>query len=186
MNLLTSLALLLSCDLTLSAQRNEILLEKGWKFHLGDAPGAQTPDYDDSAWDSVCVPHDWAITGPFSIANDLQRVAVTQNFETEATLKTGRTGGLPYVGVGWYRCAFDVPEGRQAELLFDGAMSEAVRFEKGELKAVAYDADGKDLCYLTVRVVDKDGNICPFTAQWSACRSDNIRPFELRWFMLYF
>ena len=35
--------------------------------------------------------------------NDLQNVAVTQNFEKKASLKTGRTGGLPYVGTGWYR-----------------------------------------------------------------------------------
>ena len=123
MKLLISLALLFAFGLTLSAQRNEILLEKGWKFHLGDAVQAQEPGYDDSAWENVSVPHDWAITGPFSIENDLQSVVVTQNFETEATLKTGRTGGLPYVGVGWYRCTFEVPEGRQAELLFDGAMS---------------------------------------------------------------
>ena len=55
-------------------------------------------------------------------------MAITQNFETEATVKTGRTGGLPYVGVGWYRTSFDVEgfsEEKAVSLLFDGAMSEA-------------------------------------------------------------
>ena len=117
--------------LPVSAQRTEVLLEKGWKFHLGDAPGAESVDFDDSRWESVTIPHDWAITGPFDIANDLQSVAVTQNMEKTATLKTGRTGGLPYVGAGWYRLRFDVQPGRTAQLLFDGAMSGARVYVNG-------------------------------------------------------
>ena len=83
------------------AQRSEQLLEKGWRFK-----GAETPGFDDSEWEAVTIPHDWAIFGPFDRSHDLQNVAVTQNFETEASVKTGRTGGLPYVGVGWYRTTF--------------------------------------------------------------------------------
>ena len=62
---------------------------------------------------------------------DLQNVAVTQNFESEASVKTGRTGGLPYVGVGWYRTRFDAPTEGRTVLLFDGAMSEARLFVNG-------------------------------------------------------
>ena len=84
---------------------------------------------DSLGWQPVTVPHDWAIDGPFDRANDLQLVQVTQNFETAVTAHTGRTGGLPYVGKGWYRTHFDVAdyeEGRDAvTLLFDGAMSQA-------------------------------------------------------------
>lgn len=50
---------------TLSAQRTEILLEKNWKFYQGDQPKAAAPDFDDSRWQAVTVPHDWAIFGPF-------------------------------------------------------------------------------------------------------------------------
>ena len=83
------------------AQRTETLLEKGWRFHLGEADAsASSPGFDDSSWEEVTVPHDWAIYGPFDVSNDLQTVAVTQNFENEASMKTGRTGGLPYVGIG--------------------------------------------------------------------------------------
>ena len=114
-----------------SAQRSELLLEKGWKFFLGDAEGASDKSYDDSSWKEVSVPHDWAITGPFDRNNDLQNVAVTQNFETRASVKTGRTGGLPYVGTGWYRCTFDAPQGKKTTLLFDGAMSEARVYVNG-------------------------------------------------------
>ena len=88
------------------AQRSEQLLEKGWRFTKGDVKGAETPGFDDSEWEAVTIPHDWAIFGPFDRSHDLQNVAVTQNFETEASVKTGRTGGLPYVGVGWYRTTF--------------------------------------------------------------------------------
>ena len=129
-------ALLLVATLSLSisafAQRSEVLLEKGWKFHRGDAPEASAAAYDDSAWQEVCIPHDWAIYGPFSREYDLQNVAVTQNYEKKASLKTGRTGGLPYVGCGWYRCSFEVPSGKRATLVFDGAMSEAHVFVNGK------------------------------------------------------
>lgn len=113
------------------AQRTEILLEKGWKFAKGDYPEAVQSDYDDHNWETVTVPHDWAIYGPFDVKNDLQTVAVTQNFEQTATLKTGRTGGLPYVGTGWYRTRFDAPAGKQITLIFDGAMSEARVYVNG-------------------------------------------------------
>jgi len=93
---------------------------------------ASSPGFDDSSWEEVTVPHDWAIYGPFDVSNDLQTVAVTQNFENEASMKTGRTGGLPYVGIGWYRAVFRVPHGRRAVLLFDGAMSEARVYVNGE------------------------------------------------------
>lgn len=116
---------------SLSAQRTERLLEKNWKFYQGDQPEAAAPDFDDSRWHAVTVPHDWAIFGPFDRSNDLQNVAVTQNLESEASIKTGRTGGLPYVGVGWYRTRFDAPTEGRTVLLFDGAMSEARLFVNG-------------------------------------------------------
>ena len=120
------------CSLGSMAQRTEMLLEEGWKFTKGDVAGAADIAFDDSKWESVTVPHDWAIYGPFDRKHDLQEVAVTQNFETEATVKTGRTGGLPYMGVGWYRTTFDTTPGKQATLLFDGAMSEARVYVNGQ------------------------------------------------------
>ena len=128
-----SLLLLSLCcaALSLTAQRTTTLLTEGWAFHRGDAPGAQTPDYNDRTWTRVSIPHDWAITGPFDRSHDLQTVAVTQNGETQATVKTGRTGGLPYVGVGWYRRTFTPTVGRRVSLVFDGAMSEARVYVNG-------------------------------------------------------
>lgn len=119
------------------AQRTKVLLEKGWKFiHRNLTEEAMNIGYDDSKWENVIVPHDWAIYGPFSEQFDLQNVAVTQNYEKKASLKTGRTGGLPYMGVGWYRTHFNVfnfdKENQCVTLLFDGAMSEARVYVNGK------------------------------------------------------
>ena len=132
-----SALLFVAALLPATAQRIESTLTEGWAFHLGDAAGAQAPGYDDSRWQRVSIPHDWAIFGPFSRDNDLQTVAVTQNGETEATVHTGRTGGLPYVGVGWYRRTFNVDAGtpgsaRRTTLIFDGAMSQAQVYVNGQ------------------------------------------------------
>ncbi len=88
---------------------------------------------DSTRWENVTIPHDWAIYGPFSRDNDLQRVAVEQNGEKEETLKTGRTGGLPFIGKGYYKTTFEVPDtaGRAYSLVFDGAMSNARVFVNG-------------------------------------------------------
>lgn len=110
-------------------QRTEILL-KEWEFRRDHNAEAT------EGWKVVSVPHDWATYGPFDKSNDLQTVAVVQNGEDVATEKTGRTGGLPYMGKGAYRRSLDVkPEdldGRRHILLFDGAMSEAQIYINGE------------------------------------------------------
>ena len=117
--------------LAVAQPRQEILLEKGWRFMRGDVPEAADPAFDDSGWQNVKVPHDWAIYGPFDKNIDRQVVAIEQNGETIPSEKTGRTGALPYIGVGWYRTTFDVPEGKRATLLFDGAMSRPHVFLNG-------------------------------------------------------
>ena len=108
------------------AQRSEILLKDGWQFRKGAA----------DKWEDVTVPHDWAIYGPFDRSNDLQVVAITQNGETTPSEKTARSGGLPWAGTGTYRTTLNLPEGKKATLLFDGAMSEA-----------RVSLNGKELCF---------------------------------------
>lgn len=156
------------------AERRETLLRDGWRFSQSDDRAAVAPGYDDSGWQQVSVPHDWAITGPFDRRHDLQTVAVTQDGEKKATLKTGRSGGLPYIGTGWYRNAFDVEPGRMVSLLFDGAMSEARVWVNGHevgqwpfgYNSFHFDvtpylnADGRDNC-LVVRLEN-----LPFSSRW--------------------
>jgi beta-galactosidase len=74
-------------------------------------PGVpQAPEFDDSSWRKLDVPHDWAIEGPF-------------RFDLE-----GHTAKLPWKGIGWYRKHFPVPAtdaGRRVFVDFDGAMANA-------------------------------------------------------------
>jgi beta-galactosidase len=117
------------------AQRTIINLEKNWKFSKGDFSEAVNAGFDDSNWERVSVPHDWAIYGPFDKEVDKQVIAIVQNNEKMATEKTGRTGALPFIGVGWYRTEFSVPDckqGKKVLLTFDGAMSEAQVFVNGQ------------------------------------------------------
>ena len=163
------------CSLGSMAQRTEMLLEEGWKFTKGDVAGAADIAFDDSKWESVTVPHDWAIYGPFDRKHDLQEVAVTQNFETEATVKTGRTGGLPYMGVGWYRTTFDTTPGKQATLLFDGAMSEARVYVNGQ--EVCFWPFGYNAFHVDVTpYLNKDGK-----GNTLAVRLENL-PQSSRWY----
>lgn len=121
--------------LTFAQVRTEQTFEKGWKFTREDSKDFSQQTYDDTKWQSVTVPHDWAIYGPFSIENDKQKVAITQDGQKEALEHAGRTGGLPFVGVGWYRLNFEAPafsSGKKATLIFDGAMSHARVYINGQ------------------------------------------------------
>ena len=124
------------CFAFMQAQvRTEQTFEKGWKFTREDNAEFANPGYNDSKWQNVTVPHDWAIYGPFSINNDKQEMAITQDGQTEALEHAGRTGGLPFVGTGWYRLNFDAPgfeKGKKATLIFDGAMSHARVYVNGQ------------------------------------------------------
>lgn len=161
--------------LNLHAQRSEYLLGKGWKFTKGEVSNAEMPAFNDAKWETVDIPHDWAIFGPFDKNNDLQNVAVTQNFETQASLKTGRTGGLPYVGIGWYRTTFHSTPGKQTTLIFDGAMSEARVFVNG--KEACFWPCGYNSFYCDVTsLVNEDGK-----NNTLAVRLEN-RPQSSRWY----
>ena len=124
---------------TLSAQRKETVLRDGWKFSRGEslktsgiAPFSMS--FNDTKWQTVQVPHDWAICGPFDKEIDKQTVAIEQNGEKQATEKTGRSGALPWIGEGWYRTTFKVDKDCQRVVLnFDGAMAEPEVYVNGEL-----------------------------------------------------
>lgn len=81
------------------------------------APYAQ-PSFNDTAWERVTLPHDWAIAGPFYVGDDVP--------------VKGGMGRLPVQGVGWYRKSFATPapahgkgdgDGDHYFLDIDGAMS---------------------------------------------------------------
>lgn len=126
-----------------SAQRTVQTLKNGWEFSKG-------AEFNPASAEAVSVPHDWAIYGPFDRKNDLQTVAVEQNGETVPTEKTGRTGGLPFIGKGVYRTTFEVPDtaGKTTTLVFDGVMSHARVKVNG--KEVGYWPYGYNSFYVNV------------------------------------
>ncbi|MDA3835236.1 MAG: beta galactosidase jelly roll domain-containing protein, partial [Spirochaetales bacterium] len=89
-------------------------------------PGADFPFvqnvFDDSHWEGVDLPHDWAIEGPFQ-----------EGWDTEVG---GGMGRLPSNGVAWYRKKLDIPESDAGKSIFlevDGAMSYAMVWLNGNL-----------------------------------------------------
>jgi len=79
-----------------------------WRFMKGDAANAEKPDFADSSWRKLSVPHDWSIEGPFDAKN-----------------QTSGSGGYLPSGVAWYRKHFVVPAGDRGSkviIQFDGVM----------------------------------------------------------------
>lgn len=88
-----------------------------WTFHLGDDSAASRPDYDDTAWRILHLPHDWAIEGEFSRDNP-----------------SGTGGGALPGGIGWYRKTFTVDkadEGKRLYIDFDGVYMNSEVFING-------------------------------------------------------
>lgn len=99
---------------------NTVSFDDGWFFaryglhadgtRKDEPAGLEAINVNETAWQKLDLPHDWAISGPFRI-------------ELE-----GATGKLPWKGIGWYRKHFTVPAadaGKQIFVDFDGAMAYA-------------------------------------------------------------
>jgi beta-galactosidase len=117
------------------AQKREVqLLDTGWRFLNKEIPTTNVNQVDDSSWQTVTVPHDWAIAGPFDMTIDMQKVTVIEDGDRGAKLRTGRTGALPCFGIGWYRKALTISksdEGKRVFVEFDGAMSRSKVYLNG-------------------------------------------------------
>ena len=113
---------------------SDATLTEGWRFAKDPSCKADwsAEALDDSAWQQVRVPHDWAIAGPFTT--------------NEAS---GITGRLPWKGVGWYRLRFDVAEADAKGCVFldfDGVMASPEVYVNGRR------AGGWDYGYASFRV----------------------------------
>jgi beta-galactosidase len=92
-----------------AVSRTTLPFDSGWRFLKADAPGAAQPEFNDSAWRSLRVPHDWAIEGPF-----------------DEKAPAGGAGAFLPGGVGWYRKHFVLPAdaaSRRVFVEFDGVMA---------------------------------------------------------------
>ena len=99
-----------------AAERNQ-LFDADWKFFLGAHPEAASPNFDDSNWRSLDLPHDWSIEG-----------------KIEQTNPMGGAGGYFPAGEGWYRKTFEVPtnnKGKRTTICFDGVYMNAEVYING-------------------------------------------------------
>ncbi|MCF2947892.1 DUF4982 domain-containing protein [Paraglaciecola aquimarina] len=88
-----------------------------WLFSKGKQVDAEKTAFDDSSWQAVSLPHDWAIEGPFE------------------NKYNARNGGLPFHGDGWYRKSFKISaadKDKFVSVTFDGAMYDAHVYINGE------------------------------------------------------
>ncbi len=90
-----------------------------WRFLQSDAPGAESPTFDDSSWKPVILPHDWSIAGP-----------VEENAPSRAA------GGFFPTGIGWYRHTLTLAKldpAKRTFIAFDGIMANSDVYCNGEL-----------------------------------------------------
>lgn len=157
--ILTAVLFLTTTSITEAQTRTQTTLKKGWKFTREDNVAQSDINFDDSQWQSVTVPHDWAIYGPFDKQNDIHRMAIVQDGQTKAIEHYGRTGGLPFTGAGWYRTQFSVPDfsaDKRVQIQFDGAMSNARVFVNG--KEVGFWPNGYNTFHFDITdFVNQDG-----------------------------
>ncbi|HKW89850.1 MAG TPA: beta-galactosidase GalA [Candidatus Acidoferrales bacterium] len=122
-----------------SSPRERLLLDFGWRFHLGHADDpaqdfgfgrhsefAKTGelfrpsrhDFDDSDWRAIDLPHDWAVELPFVDHASVNQVGAKP---------LGRA--YPATSIGWYRNIFVISQsdlGRRLSLEFDGVFRDAI------------------------------------------------------------
>lgn len=118
-----------------SSTREKLLMDFGWKFHLGsasnpkddfgygteaifakagDGAGAMRPEFKDSSWRTINLPHDWAIEHDFINIKD-------GNVMAHGYKPVGRQ--FPETTIGWYRKSFEIPNtdlGKRITIKFDG------------------------------------------------------------------
>src|SRR5271163_3455435 len=72
--------------------------DANWLFQKSDAVGAEQPEFNDSAFRELNVPHDWSIEGPIAQTNP-----------------SGGAGGFFPDGIGWYRKHFSLGQNLSAK-----------------------------------------------------------------------
>jgi beta-galactosidase len=137
------------------------LFDYNWKFYLGDTVTARLKDFNDMAWRSLDLPHDWSIEGLINPKNP-----------------TGNAGGFFPTGIGWYRKTFKAPEewkGKKISIYFEGVYMNSEVFINGKSLGV-YPYGYSSFTYeLTPYLQFNKENII-------AVRVDNSQQVDCRWY----
>jgi len=100
------------------------LFDNEWLFHRGGAQGAEKPDYDDSGWRKIDLPHDWSIEDLPGKQSPFDPNAVSQV-----------SGGFTVGGSGWYRKKFTIQDDQKNKrfiIQFDGVYMNAEFWLNGQ------------------------------------------------------
>lgn len=161
----TALFFILSC-LMVKAQKQENierkqLFDSNWKFNLGDTPAASNPNFDDTKWRDLDLPHDWSIEGKLSPKNPM-----------------GGDGGFFPDGIGWYRKRFTIPatwEGKRISIYFEGVYMNSEVFINGKSLGI-YPYGYSSFTYnLTPHLIFGKDNII-------SVKVDNSKQKNCRWY----
>ena len=127
------------------AARERLLMDSGWRFAFGhptdvkkdfdtgtgyfsyfaktgNGDGAASANFDDRAWRTLDLPHDWAVELPFD----------SRGSHSHGYKAIGRN--FPDTSVGWYRKSFFVPAsdlGRRIRVEFDGVFRDSIVWVNG-------------------------------------------------------
>ena len=107
-----------------SFKNTTVLFDDDWRFHRGGAQGAEQPDFDDSKWRRLDLPHDWSIEDLANTNSPFNRDALSQV-----------NGGFTTGGTSWYRKSFSVPSEQDAKrvlIQFDGVYMNAEVWLNGQ------------------------------------------------------
>ena len=141
--------------------RSRSCIDTDWRFALGDHPGAACPDFDDTAWRTLDLPHDWSIEGTPHPDNP-----------------SGAAGGFFPGGIGWYRKRIDLPadpgDGRVL-IEFDGV------YMNSEVWCNGHACGCRPYGYISF-AYDLTDAVKPGGAAWIAVRVDNSRQKNCRWY----
>jgi beta-galactosidase len=142
-----------------SNTRREQPLDTGWRFLLGETDRALECDLDDSDWQDVRLPHDWAIQCP-----------------TDPQMKQGKAQGFQRrAHVGWYRRRLRPVAGKRYLLRLDGA------YRHGEVWVNGRSLGVRPSGYAT-RIHDVTEHLRQDGEQLLAVRCDNTAHDGDRWY----
>lgn len=108
-------------------------LDNNWRFHVGDVPDAETPGYDDSAWQTVDVPHDYVVEGTFDQKPRFEYPGMRLDWHW--------LHGFLSVQSAVYRKALEIPtdaKGKRLWLEFDGVFSNSHYWLNGKVIGSQY------------------------------------------------
>jgi len=141
--------------------REIIKADSTWKFSVGDSPGADKPEFDESAWRTVNLPHDWSI-----------------ELRPDQKNPSGSGGGYFPTGVGWYRKTFNAPKNwgnKAASIEFDGVYRNTTVYLNG------YKLGTHDFGYTSFSF-DLSPRLNPGKTNVLAVRVDNSAQPNSRWY----